>query len=382
MKSLQKLCRRLGRTARGAIDLVSIMVGVLVITIIGAVIATTVFAVIPWTQDEAAKGDLRALNEAQRLYRAGVPTGSGAGVGRLPTYGSLEALVAAGLLPEQSRLGVSLGDAGLCFVGSSRSDTGRVFFEVSTATAGTPRVVERGSTPPAVPECPGADVTMVLPPPGACDPAVAWTVPDHTLHDVVTWALRKAHGAKLTLADACAFRAPQDMKGTLHWPGAETGHISMELQSYFDAHPGPVDKVIPRPWKVADWAGIEFATTLVSVDVDGRADRLQQLPDSIQTLRVRSATGAAAEVIRRLPNLGDLHLVDPTAEVSSFADLAGAHPYALSVSGGYDEGGAQLTAHWELDGVEGLTRLRYLTFMNTDVSDISSVPAQIEVVVH
>jgi type II secretory pathway pseudopilin PulG len=52
----------------GAIDLASIMVGIIVIGLIGGVIAATVFAVIPWAQDNAAKQQLDAVVTAQSAY--------------------------------------------------------------------------------------------------------------------------------------------------------------------------------------------------------------------------------------------------------------------------------------------------------------------------
>jgi hypothetical protein len=58
----------------GAIDLASIMVGIIVIGLIGGVIAATVFAVIPWAQDNAAKQQLDAVNTAQSA-RAGLNDG-------------------------------------------------------------------------------------------------------------------------------------------------------------------------------------------------------------------------------------------------------------------------------------------------------------------
>ena len=56
------------RNEKGAMDLSSIMVGVLVIGLIGGVIAATVFAVIPWTQDNAAKQQIVSLHSAQNAY--------------------------------------------------------------------------------------------------------------------------------------------------------------------------------------------------------------------------------------------------------------------------------------------------------------------------
>jgi type II secretory pathway pseudopilin PulG len=64
----------------GAIDLASIMVGIIVIGLIGGVIAATVFAVIPWAQDNAAKQQLDSISSAQSAYiglSADGPTGAG-----------------------------------------------------------------------------------------------------------------------------------------------------------------------------------------------------------------------------------------------------------------------------------------------------------------
>jgi hypothetical protein len=51
----------------GAIDLVSIMVGVLVMAIIGGVIAASVFVVIPWAQDSSAESGLDAIKTARGI---------------------------------------------------------------------------------------------------------------------------------------------------------------------------------------------------------------------------------------------------------------------------------------------------------------------------
>jgi type II secretory pathway pseudopilin PulG len=57
------------KSSRAAIDLASIMVGIIVIGLIGGVIAATVFAVIPWSQDKAAKQQLDSVASAQSAYR-------------------------------------------------------------------------------------------------------------------------------------------------------------------------------------------------------------------------------------------------------------------------------------------------------------------------
>ena len=56
------------KNEEGAIDLASIMVGIIVIGLIGGVIAATVFAVIPWAQDNAAKQQLDSVASAESAY--------------------------------------------------------------------------------------------------------------------------------------------------------------------------------------------------------------------------------------------------------------------------------------------------------------------------
>src|SRR5438874_2417074 len=71
LKSLQneKTLREAFKNDDGAIDLASIMVGIIVIGIIGGVIAATVFAVIPWSQDNGAKAQLDSVATAESAYR-------------------------------------------------------------------------------------------------------------------------------------------------------------------------------------------------------------------------------------------------------------------------------------------------------------------------
>jgi len=57
------------KSSRAAIDLASIMVGIIVIGLIGGVIAATVFAVIPWAQNNAAKQQLDGVVSAESSYR-------------------------------------------------------------------------------------------------------------------------------------------------------------------------------------------------------------------------------------------------------------------------------------------------------------------------
>lgn len=91
------------KNEEGAIDLASIMVGIVVIGVIGGVVAATVFAVIPWTQDNAAKQQLDTINSAQSAYY-----GLSSSANSLPqnhklnSYASSVELKEAGLLEEGS----------------------------------------------------------------------------------------------------------------------------------------------------------------------------------------------------------------------------------------------------------------------------------------
>lgn len=58
------------RNEDGAIDLASIMVGIIIIGLIGGVIAATVFSVIPWSQDNAAKDQLSRVVQAEHAATA------------------------------------------------------------------------------------------------------------------------------------------------------------------------------------------------------------------------------------------------------------------------------------------------------------------------
>jgi type II secretory pathway pseudopilin PulG len=93
----------------GAIDLASIMVGIIVIGLIGGVIAATVFAVIPWAQDNAAKQQLDSVANAQSAY-LGLSADGVAGAGAAASFGTKTQLNDKGLLATTAP--VSIGTAG------------------------------------------------------------------------------------------------------------------------------------------------------------------------------------------------------------------------------------------------------------------------------
>lgn len=126
------------RRATGAVDLASIMVGVLVIGIIGGVIAATVFLVIPWSQDQAAQHSLSAVVDAESVYKAKDDSHVFA------DYTTVKDV--QHLLPGTTKLNARASASGDCFAAASKSDTGRVFWITCDDT--TPVELKSSDTSP------------------------------------------------------------------------------------------------------------------------------------------------------------------------------------------------------------------------------------------
>jgi alpha-tubulin suppressor-like RCC1 family protein len=114
------------------------MVGVLVIGVVSGVIAITVFMIVPWAQDEAAKGNIAAALTAESTVRA-----------QHGGYQTHLELAEIERLEENPNLRVLVDDARSCFVAIGKSDTESVFF----ATNKSPRIqrVEETTTQDCVP---------------------------------------------------------------------------------------------------------------------------------------------------------------------------------------------------------------------------------------
>jgi len=140
-------------STRGAIDLASIMVGIIVIGIIGGVIGATVYAVVPWAQDNAAKGSLDAVRTAQNVYAGfqadpnkalgqpgpelafinpfpGTVPAIKAESGSVAKYASYTVLQNEKLLPKQASdiLDVAVGENKTCYAATALSDSGKLFW--------------------------------------------------------------------------------------------------------------------------------------------------------------------------------------------------------------------------------------------------------------
>lgn len=123
---------RLLRAPRAAIDLVSIMVGVIVVSVLAGAAGATVFAVIPWSQEAAAQQDLAGVVEAESLAR--LPDPSNPADPLRGRFLSSSDLVAAGLLPVKSTVAVKTDAAGSCFVAVSTAPNGHVFMATDRET--------------------------------------------------------------------------------------------------------------------------------------------------------------------------------------------------------------------------------------------------------
>lgn len=133
----QKPVKELFRDEEGAIDLASIMVGIIVIGLIGGVIAATVFAVIPWAQDNAAKHQLNSIVQAENAYfglsaalPSPLPTGSPAN--SFADSGGLDG--AKLLIPGKTYCAV-MTDGGKGFAGYSKSASGNLFMVTDKNTS-------------------------------------------------------------------------------------------------------------------------------------------------------------------------------------------------------------------------------------------------------
>jgi type II secretory pathway pseudopilin PulG len=133
------------KNEEGAIDLASIMVGIIVIGLIGGVIAATVFAVIPWAQDNAAEQQLDSLAAAQSAYvglsleATTSPNGVTADLGKAQ-YGNATNLSAAKLFDATSaKVKVAVTGAGdtAHYIAAKKSQSGKVFVITDTKTQPT-----------------------------------------------------------------------------------------------------------------------------------------------------------------------------------------------------------------------------------------------------
>lgn len=164
------------KNENGAIDLSSIMVGIIVIGLIAGTIAATVFTVIPWSQDNAAKQQLDSIAAAESAYMglsSANPSPLPAGYA-LNSFGNSAQLAAANLMSVGSNYCVVTPVDGKSYTGYSKSSSGNVWFMTDKKTK--PELLnDSTNTVPA--ECGFTGTTAPTTPPVAyIDPSPTKTI--------------------------------------------------------------------------------------------------------------------------------------------------------------------------------------------------------------
>ena len=357
---LARKARRHLSGTRAAIDLASIMVGVLVIGIVGGVIAATVFAIVPWAQDEAAKQDLAAARSAQAVAKV-----------QQDAFLNRAGLAANGLLPAKPSMDIVADAAGTCFIAASTSATGRVFY----ATQAGPDVVTLAE---AEAQCDTGDAAAVI--------------ADPNLRMAMLYSAQKRPTDGLTNDDVAALTS---LRGMVFFEDPEVEMAWMEA-GYMGQ-----DAVI-RP--IADLSGIERASSLTDVNLRGSQVTdlsplyglgltdldLAQTPVSdlgplrasnqLSTLGLGGTAVVSLEPLSLLPKLTNVDL--RATDVTDLRPLSGSNVTQLSITATDAIVGLDLMTSLEYLGLSsspfsdttllsGLTALKTLYLNYTNVSDLT-----------
>ena len=109
---------------RGAIDLVSVLVGAVIIGLVSSIIVAATMVVIPWSQDAAAQSNISSVRVAESAARA---TNN--------AYLPYPVLVAESLVQFAKTVTVILDEFASCYVTVSVSKSGAVFYGTSHSAA-------------------------------------------------------------------------------------------------------------------------------------------------------------------------------------------------------------------------------------------------------
>jgi surface protein len=188
--------RKLLKSAKGAIDLPSIMIGVVVIGILSGIVGATVFVAIPWSQDKAASNSLSSISAAQESYRKAYDQ-----------YTTYDKLVEKGLMKKNPNYCSTTNGTGKTYDSASKSSTGKVY--VNNAAQLKPREAYANEltclgkyTPPTAPTAPAATTAPVTAPTTA--PTTA------PVNNIVEFTVQCPVGSSAVLP-------LQGVKGTIEW---------------------------------------------------------------------------------------------------------------------------------------------------------------------
>lgn len=193
----------------GAIDLASIMVGVIVIGLIGGVIAATVFTVIPWAQDNAAKQQLAEVHTAENVFSgfSASPDASASLVGASTlraaasggNYADAATLGSKDLFTAPGSVSIAVGTDATCYVAAATSASGHQFF--ITDAMSVPAVYSATTSA----SCAGVDLAAVVAASAPASSSQEWVLQDANLRAQVKTILGVDAASKLTPEDAARF---------------------------------------------------------------------------------------------------------------------------------------------------------------------------------
>ena len=128
-----KKISRIFRSTKGAFDLTSIMVGVLVLGIISAATLATVFGAIPWAQNNTAKNFISTLHTAEANYF--IKTGF---------YGTTSELLTKKTISSTENVYAFTDGSKGCYLILSKSESGAVWYATDKVPA--PLEYQTGAT--------------------------------------------------------------------------------------------------------------------------------------------------------------------------------------------------------------------------------------------
>lgn len=231
----------------GAIDLASIMVGIIVIGLIGGVIAATIFAVIPWAQDAAAKHQLESIHTAENAYfgfsstsLSSLPVGA-----KQNSFANSPDLSGANLLMETPKKYCAATTDGKTYDAYSLSDTGRVWASNDKKVA--PHVVAYTDIPATL--CPALKTAAQ-----AVDPATTGGIAGGTAPDISSPGMGDGTTAATT--------------GTITGDGS--GSYFPKDSSWLGAYGPVMPNTLPSP--VLDMSGWTYDSTTRNVGMKFHTD--------------------------------------------------------------------------------------------------------------
>lgn len=259
--------RNIWRNQQGAIDLASIMVGVIILAILTGIVGAAVFAVVPWMQDNTAKQRLSSLQVAESSYSsllsstanstntAAGPTGSSTSTlafinplerlfpatpstrvtaAAANSYGTLAQLSAAKLYTAPPNMKLALGTSSSCYAATIRSDSGNTFW-FDSLTSQTQKYTSSSTS-----LC--ADLTTIAPTNGssAAGGSTPTSSPSPTAAPAASPADQATFVFNCPAGTTNAYIPVEGFVGTVTWGGGTTSTATYTAAKALDSVAQPV----------------------------------------------------------------------------------------------------------------------------------------------